>query len=239
MIPVVQEHIQKRNCRVENTAADTVLAEAPGKPHIHIAHASDVVVHQPDFHSLVGFAYQNLPDFLEGGVVRYDEILHEYELFRLLQIGLHGLQGLGAVAEVFRGGVFVDGPVFMDGKVAELVGIRRAPLLQALHGVRVLRQILLQLLPDSADALTRFPRVSGDIKKQKQAQAHDRQGQNQHNPGHFHGRGGVLAGQAEHHDYAQNGGKQIDPRGVCVQLHHQYNQPGNLKKDGETDKAEP
>ena len=233
VIPVVQEQVNHRHGGIEHPAADAVLAQPSGKAQIHKAEAADVIIHQPHLDPLTRLAHQNFPDFLKGRIVRHDEIFHENELFSLFQIRFHGFQRLRPVAQVADTGIFVHWPVFMDGKIVKLVAGGAVFRFQPCQHRLVLGKAALYFLPEAADTLPRPARVAQNVEQQKQAQAHHRSRQNQHDPRHFHGSRSVSAVQAKHHHDAQQVDARGYPSGVGVQLHRHYDQPDDLNDNGQ------
>ena len=233
VIPVVQKQIDHRHGRVEHPAADAVLAQPSGETQIYKAKAADVVVHQPHLDPLTRLAYQNFPYLLKGRIVRHDEIFHEDEFLGLFQIRFHGFQGLGSVAKIADAGIFVHRPVFMDGKIVKLVAGGAVFRFQPCQNRPVLGKAPIHFLPETADTLPRPARVAQNVEQQKQAQAHHRSRQNQHDPRHFHGSRSVSAVQAKHHHDAQQVDARGYPSGVGVQLHRHYDQPDDLNDNGQ------
>ena len=133
----------------------------------------------------------------------------------------------------------VHRPVFIGGKIAELVGSGAIFRFQPRQNRLVLGKAALYFLPETADTLPRPARVSENVEQQKQAQSHHRSRQNQHDPGHLHGRGGMPAIQAQHHSDAQQADTCGYPCGVGIQLHRQLNQPDDLNDNGQTNEHNP
>ena len=234
VIPVVQEQVNHRHSGVEHPAADAVLAQPSGKAQIYKAKAADVVVHQPHLDPLTRLAYQNFPYLLKGRIVRHNEIFHEDEFLGLFQIRFHGLQRFRPVAQIADVGIFVHRPVFMDGKIVKLVAGSAVFRFQPCQHRLVLGKAALYFLPEAADTLPRPAWVAQNVEQQKQAQAHHRSRQNQHDPRHFHGSRSVSAVQAKHHHDAQQVDARGYPSGVGVQLHRHDNQPCDLNDNGQS-----
>ena len=208
MIPVVQEDVQQGKGRVEGPAGNALLHQPFGEEHIHLAHGADIIVQKPDFHPLCPLADENILDFPEAGAVLHNEILHEDEFLRLLQIGLHGLEGILCLGVEMHGGVFIHGPAGAVPKIPGLIGAGQVNFLQLLQcGVSPGGNLVLHILPDGPEPLAHAG-IAQHLNHQIQAQTHHRQHQNQHDPGHLHGGVGVLAVQAQHHQNTQNGGHQ-------------------------------
>ena len=202
MIPVVQEDVQQGKGRVEGAAGDALLHQPFGEEHIHLAHRADIVIQEADFHALGSLADENVLNFPEAGAVLHNEILHEDELFRLLQVGLHSLEGILCLGVEMDRGVFIHGPAGAVPQIPGLIGAGKVDFLQFPQGVvGPGGNLVLHILPDGPEPLAHTG-VTQHLHHQIQAQAHYRQHQNQHDPGHLHGGVGVFAVQPQHHHNA-------------------------------------
>ena len=161
------------------------------------------IVQHPDFHTFPGFADQDFLQFPEGFSVFHNKIFHEDKVLRLLQLGFQIPESILGFRVIPDLGIGIQWITRNIPQIPELVCHSRIFRCQHFQLIFCLRTvILMQTGPDCPQPFSHTG-ISQQFKQQIHGKAHDRQGHNQHHPGHLHSGIGMFAVQFQYHNHGQ------------------------------------
>ena len=187
VIAVIEEEIQTRNERVENTALQAVGPGPFDKVHVDKAKAAHVIVKNTHIHAGFGALLKNLQHLMPGFRVLNGMVLHENKALRLCEFFLLGFKPLQSVIVISDLGILINR---ITGIFPDVMDDTPEPAVLRFHTMFrhfVVRQHGKQDLIDLHIASSHFQGVSVQTDQKIQDRSHNGHKHDQHDPGHTYG----------------------------------------------------
>ena len=237
VVPVVHEHVEHRDDRVEHPALYPRLHHAADEVPVDKADAADIIVEEADLHSLGSLPGEHILQPPEGRALLYGVVFHKNEPLRLFQIPQLSLQPVGGVAVKRHVRVPEERIARKALEIARQIARHGVPGLQLLHralrpgGHSLLQRPIHRFKPPGHSS-------GGSLTAHQQIKAHaqHRKRQQEQHPRHFKGRVDMLSVQPQHNHQCRQAGNHAQNGRILVEPDAQQDNPQYLQENTQAHK---
>ena len=188
VISVIHKNIQNRHHRIEDPAVNAMRLHLLDKFRTDKSDTAHVIIHDADLHAFLCLCKQYRFHFRKCFPVLYGMVFHKDELLRLLHLFDLRMKSISCFFIKNNICILIQRIAYLMPDVIALMISSHILHFQLLHSRIIFSQIHAQPFPCSMKTLPHSFCGTGMTAEQIQADTHDGEQQDQHDPRHFHAR---------------------------------------------------